>query len=85
MTPRDSTRLGGTWGEGGPSKLLSYKDATTYYHVVWRCMRRAWLWGFDEYAGRDYSHRKECVLERLWELSGAFAIDGPLSLPLDVD
>lgn len=34
-------------------------------HVVARCVRRGWLWGVDEYAGRDYSHRKVWVLERL--------------------
>jgi hypothetical protein len=38
--------------------LISLQD-TPYCHVVARCVRRAWLWGFDEYAGRDYSHRKE--------------------------
>ena len=37
--------------------------------MVARCVRRAWLWGFDEYAGRDYSHRKEWVLERLTKLA----------------
>jgi hypothetical protein len=46
-----------------------------YYHVVARCVRRAWLWGVDEYAGRDYSHRKQWVLERLTYLSGMYAID----------
>ena len=45
------------------------------HHVVARCVRRAWLWGFDEYASRDYSHRKEWVLERLRELAAIFAID----------
>ena len=54
--------------------LVSLKD-TPYYHVIARCVRRAWLWGFDEYAGRDYSHRKEWVLERLTQLSYVFAID----------
>ena len=44
-------------------------------HVVARCVRRAWLWGFDEYAGRDYSHRKEWVLERLSQLTSIFMID----------
>ena len=38
-------------------------------------MRRACLYGYDEYAGRDYSHRKDWVLERVRELSSAFAID----------
>ena len=54
--------------------LISLKD-TPYYHVVARCVRRAWLWGFDEYAGRDYSHRKEWILERLSRLSSIFAIE----------
>ncbi len=48
---------------------------TPYYHVVSRCVRRAWLWGRDEYAGRDYSHRKAWVLARMSELTKLFAID----------
>lgn len=43
--------------------LISLND-TPYYHVVAQCVRRAWL-GLDEYAGRDYSHRKAWVMERL--------------------
>ena len=53
---------------------ISLQD-TAYYHVVARCVRRAWLWGFDEYAGRDYSHRKTWVLGRLQLLLKVFAID----------
>ena len=53
---------------------ISLKD-TPYYHCVARCVRRAWLWGYDEYAGKDYSHRKEWVIERLRELSSIFSID----------
>jgi REP element-mobilizing transposase RayT len=56
-------------------KSLICLNDTPYYHVVARCVRRAWLWGFDEYAGRDYSHRKEWVLERLSALASVFAID----------
>lgn len=54
--------------------LVSLRD-TPYYHVVARCVRRAWLWGVDEYAGRDYSHRKIWVLERLAQLTSIFAVD----------
>src|SRR5687768_16978685 len=54
--------------------LISLQD-TPYYHVVARCVRRAWLWGVDEYAGKDYSHRKSWVLERLAQLDSIFAID----------
>jgi hypothetical protein len=50
-------------------------DDTPYYHVVARCVRRAWLWGYDEYAARDYSHRKSWILERLAFLASMFAID----------
>ena len=54
--------------------LVSLADSP-YYHVVARCVRRAWLWGYDEYAGRDYSHRKEWVLERLKQLTSIFTIE----------
>ncbi|HEX7012383.1 MAG TPA: hypothetical protein VF161_06545 [Steroidobacteraceae bacterium] len=56
-------------------KSLVSLDDTPYYHVIARCVRRASLWGFDEYAGRDYSHRKSWVLERLADLTAIFAVD----------
>jgi REP element-mobilizing transposase RayT len=54
--------------------LVSLSD-TPYYHCIARCVRRAWLWGIDEYAGRDYSHRKQWVLERLEQLCRIFPIE----------
>jgi REP element-mobilizing transposase RayT len=54
--------------------LVSLGD-TPYYHVVARCVRRAWLWGKDDYAGKDYSHRKEWILERLAQLTSIFTIE----------
>lgn len=54
--------------------LVSLQD-TPYYHCVARCVRRAWLWGVDEYAGKDYSHRKQWVIERLAQLSTLFSIE----------
>jgi REP element-mobilizing transposase RayT len=54
--------------------LISLQD-TPYYHVISRCVRRAWLWGTDEFAGRDYSHRKRWVIDRLGCLSEIFAIE----------
>jgi REP element-mobilizing transposase RayT len=60
---------------GHARKSLVCLEATPYYHVIARCVRRAWLWGFDAYAGKDYSHRKTWVLERLRFLSSIFAID----------
>jgi REP element-mobilizing transposase RayT len=54
--------------------FVSLND-TPYYHVVARCVRRAWLCGVDDYAGKDYSHRKGWVVDRLTELASIFAID----------
>lgn len=54
--------------------LVSLQD-TPYYHCIARCVRRAWLWGVDEYAGKDYSHRKQWVIERLEQLCSIFAIE----------
>ena len=54
--------------------LVCLEDAA-YYHVTSRCVRRGWLWGVDENTGRDYSHRKQWVIERLKLLTEMFAID----------
>ncbi|WP_129645189.1 transposase [Peristeroidobacter agariperforans] len=60
---------------GYPRKSLICLADTPYYHVVARCVRRAFLWGYDAYAGKDYSHRKAWVLHRLRYLSEIFSID----------
>lgn len=55
-------------------ELVSLAD-TPYYHCVCRCVRRAFLWGNDPYSGKNYSHRKQWVVERMAVLSEVFAID----------
>lgn len=60
---------------GYPRKSLICLSDTPYYHVVARCVRRAWLCGYDAYASKDYSHRKHWVMQRLRFLSEIFAID----------
>jgi REP element-mobilizing transposase RayT len=60
---------------GYARKSLICLSDTPYYHVIARCVRRAWLCGYDAYAGKDYSHRKHWVMQRLRLLSEIFAID----------
>lgn len=58
-----------------PRKNQVSLETTTYYHCIGRCVRRAYLWGMDQLSGRDYSHRKTWVVERLAQLSHIFSID----------
>ena len=45
------------------------------YHCINRCVRRAFLCGYDEYSQKDYNHRKGWIAERLQELSGIFGLE----------
>ena len=60
---------------GYPRRSLICLSDTPYYHVIARCVRRAWLCGYDAYAGKDYSHRKRWVMQRLRVLCEIFPID----------
>jgi REP element-mobilizing transposase RayT len=50
-------------------------DATPYYHVVSRCVRRAFLCGDDAYSQQNFDHRRQWVVDRLQQLCRVFAID----------
>ena len=56
------------------SSLVSVED-TPYYHVVSRCVRRAFLCGQDHLTGRCYEHRRQWVEDRIRMLSSIFSID----------
>lgn len=58
-----------------PRKALIAVEDTPYYHVVSRCVRRAFLCGFDVTTGTDYEHRRAEIEERLLFLGTVFAID----------
>lgn len=58
-----------------PRKALIAVEDTPDYHVVSRCVRRAFLCGFDTVSGIDYEHRRAKIEERLLFLGTVFAID----------
>ena len=51
------------------------KKTEGIYHVVSRCVRRAFLCGDDEVSGNNFEHRKVWIKNRLEELAGIFGID----------
>lgn len=50
-------------------------NATPYYHCVARCIRHQYLCGKDNQTKKDYSHRKEWIVNRLKYLANVFAIE----------
>ena len=47
----------------------------TYFHLISRCVRRAYLCGKDKYSGKRFDHRKRWLEKRILELSNVFFID----------
>ena len=46
------------------STLVSLSD-TPWYHVVCRCVRRAYLCGEDALTGASYGHRRGWIVDRV--------------------
>ena len=53
---------------------ISLED-TPYYHCCSRVVRRTFLWGEDQYSGKNYDHRRGWVESLLLKLTKVFAID----------
>ena len=47
----------------------------TYFHLISRCVRRAFLCGKDTYSGKRYAYRKRWLEKRVFELTEIFFVD----------
>lgn len=56
------------------ASLISLAD-TPWYHVVNRCVRRAFLCGQDAATGSNFDHRRAWIETRMSELASVFTID----------
>ena len=48
---------------------------TPWYHVVSRCVRRAYLFGQDAATGKRYEHRRGWIEARIRQLATIFTLD----------
>ena len=55
-------------------EIFSETDVQVF-HLISRCVRRNHLCGTDRRTGRDYSHRKQWIRDRLQLLAGIFAVE----------
>ena len=58
-----------------PRKSQISIDATPYYHCVSRCVRRAFLCGYDRFTGRSFEHRRSFIEQELLRLGQVFFLD----------
>lgn len=58
-----------------PRSNLICLSETPWYHIVSRCVRRAFLCGVDHVSGQSFEHRRGWIEKRIRELAGVFAID----------
>jgi len=54
-------------------QLISIRD-TPYYHVVTRCVRRAFLAGYDRQTKTSFEHRRQWIVDRMMSLCDIFSI-----------
>jgi REP element-mobilizing transposase RayT len=58
-----------------PRSKLVDQTAPLHYHLVSRCVRRAWLCGKEPKSRKDYSHRKNWLQDRMFHLAHFFAVE----------
>jgi REP element-mobilizing transposase RayT len=56
-------------------RLLVDPTSSGVFHCVSRCVRRAYLCGWDAPSGRDFEHRREWIRDRLRGLASLFGVE----------
>ena len=49
-------------------------EETPYYHVISRCVRRAFLCGEDALTGKCFEHRRQWLLDQIKHVTSVFSI-----------
>ncbi len=50
-------------------------ESTPFYHVINRCVRRAFLCGEDALSGRSYEHRRDWIVDKIRQFSSFEVIE----------
>jgi hypothetical protein len=58
-----------------PRSQLVDNELLMHYHLISRCVRRAFLCGDDKPSRKKYAHRRGWLEERLFHLAKYFAVD----------
>jgi len=57
-----------------PRSHIVAEGESGYFHVVSRCVRRAFLCGWDKFTERSYEHRRQWIEARILELADCFCV-----------
>lgn len=56
-------------------RTLIDAETTPFYHIINRCVRRAFLCGEDKLTGKSFEHRRGWIVDKMKVLSSIFCID----------
>ena len=56
-------------------RILIDAEITPFYHVINRCVRRAYLCGNDKLTGKSFEYRRGWIVDKIKALSAIFCID----------
>jgi REP element-mobilizing transposase RayT len=58
-----------------PRSHLIDRENGGFYHLISRCVRRAWLCGEDPLTGRSFEHRRQWIEDRMLKLATCFTVE----------